>query len=343
MVEGGGSQIVSSGALGSATAIDGGTQFVDAGGTANATTVDGGGVEIISSAGVASAIDIGFGGTADILSGAETTISGNIDLVAGGATIEIGDTSSTLLPNTIVGLVGGDVIDLTNVAYVSAGATAFFSDSTMFVISVGGNAYDLNIDSSSTLSGAVYSVTSDSGGGTVVEIEQSIIVSHGQTSVVTAGEVQNGDMVLDGGTLTILSDGVAELTMINDGGRLIIEQGGTEFGGTNLGTVIGSGGVISSTSSETFANSATVEAAGTNAYLAITGNFNNNGTVLASATEDKAWAEVLMNADGGTIAILVSSRRRGVPPSAKLMSFLVHGRQRCGRRQHRRVQRAGAD
>ena len=301
VVDVGGSQIVLSGAVASGAAINGGTQFVDDGGTADATTIDGGGVEVISSGGIASGITIGFGGTADILNGAEATVAGVINL-SGGATLEIGDTSSTLLPNTISGLAGGDVIDLTNVAFVSSGATASFSNGTTFVISVGGNAYDLNIDSGSTLSGASYSVTSDSGSGTVVEVNESIVVSHGQMSFVTPGEVQNGDRVLDGGTLTISAGGVAELTTINNGGRLIIEQAGTEFGGTNLGTVIGSGGVISGTSSETFANSGTVEAAGTDAYLAITGDFNNTGTVLASATEAKAWAEVLMNADGGTIS-----------------------------------------
>ena len=80
-----GSGTVSSGGTTLSAVLSGGVLYVTSGGTAIETKVypsrlsgkgTVGGVEVVSSAGVASGITINFGGTAEILSGA--TVSGSV-------------------------------------------------------------------------------------------------------------------------------------------------------------------------------------------------------------------------------------------------------------------------
>ena len=138
----------------------------------------------------------------------------------------------------------------------------------------------------------------------------TVTVSKGSSYSVPSGQTDTSDTVLSGGTMFILSGGVASSTLVEAGGFLTVDDGGTEVGLTNSGTVKGSGGVISGT----VVNGGLVEANGTDAYLALVGSTTNSKgkTIEAIAAGTGGFAELGLGgpvSNSGTIEALATAAK----------------------------------
>jgi len=136
----------------------------------------------------------------------------------------------------------------------------------------------------------------------------TVTVSKGSSYSIPSGQTDTSDTVLSGGTMFILSGGVASSTLVEAGGFLTVNDGGTEVGLVNSGTVNGSGGVISGT----VANGGLVEASGADAYLALVGSTTNSKgkTIEAIAAGSGGFAELILGgpvSNSGTIEALATA------------------------------------
>ena len=225
----------------------GGSAVVSSGGVASASFVVGGGVEVVDKHGKMHDTTVGSGGSAFLSSGGSgtsTTLSGGFGAVFGGTadgtTVQKGGTEFTAHSGTA----SGTSVGSGGAEYASAtGALSGTRVDGGFDAVYGGAA-----TSSQVVSGAEYVADGGVASGAVVGsggIEYvyasgsayNTTVDRGGAAVASSGGLLSGTALHAGGTETIYSGGVADATVVG--------SGGTEFvlaGGVDNGTVVSGGG-----------------------------------------------------------------------------------------------------
>ena len=170
-------------------------------------------------------VAIGAGATLALANGASGT--GSIDFAGSGGTIEIDGTTMPAATITISGFTPGETIDLRGVSGGNAGS-ATLSPGNLLTVFEGGSSFALQLDPVQGFGG--FAVVDDGSGGTDVLSLAPVVVSGGQTLVVSAGQTLIGAYVQSGGTLEVASGGNVFGTQISSGGREIVDSGGSDDG-----------------------------------------------------------------------------------------------------------------
>ncbi|NEV02921.1 hypothetical protein FNJ47_46555, partial [Bradyrhizobium sp. UFLA 03-164] len=158
-VSSGGMLNVLSGATAHNVSVSSGGTFNVAGAVTSNVAVFAGGTEIVSSGGSTGPVTIS-GGKVELQAG--SIASGGITFASSSGTLVI---DGTAMPSDIIsGIVVGDTIDLTGVAFASGGSATVVSGSMLQVVE-GGITYDLQLGQNP---GVGFTATQDSGTGTLI-------------------------------------------------------------------------------------------------------------------------------------------------------------------------------
>jgi autotransporter passenger strand-loop-strand repeat protein len=168
----------------------GGTEIVGRGGMSVDAVISAGGIERLTAGGATSATVIA-GGLLGLTSGTQAT--GSIAFAAGpsGGTLQI---AGSLMPlAAISGFSPGDTIDLTGIAYSSAG-TVTVGAGNVLQISENGSTYDMVLAPGQHFRSEIFELSADSHGGTMVGLTERILWTNRTTGDTGYWTFSNGNV-----------------------------------------------------------------------------------------------------------------------------------------------------
>ncbi len=124
--------------------------------------------DLLSGATIVSPTISGLGAVLNLLSGA--IVSGGISFAGSGGQLRIA--GSAMPSSTITGFVSGDTVDLTSIAFDSAG-TAILGSGNVLHITESGTIYNLNLDPAQNFAGDFFHLAGDGASGTLVTEDQT--------------------------------------------------------------------------------------------------------------------------------------------------------------------------
>ena len=240
----------------------GASEVILSGGIGNGTTLEAGGSVVVYSGGTIENLHVNGAGTLALSTGAN--VVGDIVLSGSGATVQL---IGTTVPSAkLDGLAAGDKIDLFN---VTGGTAASYANGSLTVTNSHGAT--LATLSLGTVPSGVFSVSQDSGGGTLITVTSNV-----QTAAAAVASYQAGSL----STQVSVSDSAADVAANLSGLESIATAGKL------AGIALTDSGypTISLTAAQLSADSAAVNSIGGNFILSVDASSASNATIAGLAS-----------------------------------------------------------